>query len=84
MPRKPRKVRLMMPVPLTKAWREFFETGANGNSTEEDGDIFLVDTHEKAMLTAWLPYREKFLVEWKRQKRRGLPWIEKKLKEWEK
>lgn len=80
MPRKPRKPRIMKPPPLSPAWRDFFETGANDNKTEEDGDIFICSGSEKEMLAAWLPHREKFLAEWKREGRRGLPWIEKELR----
>ena len=80
MPRKPRKMRIMKPPPLSGAWRAFFETGVCGNKTEEDCDIFLAEKSDESLLAAWLPHREKFLAEWKREGRRGLPWIEKELR----
>lgn len=80
MPRKPRKLRVMMPAPLSPAWRAFFETGFNDNKTEEDADIFIVSGSEKEMLATWLLHREKFLAERKRERRRGLPWMEKYLR----
>ncbi len=81
MPRKPRKLRVMKPPPLSEAWRAFFATGAGGEGTPDHVDIFLVEANYKAMLAAWEPHREEFLKDWKREGRRGLPWIEKKLRE---
>lgn len=66
-----------MPAPLSPAWRAFFETGANDNKTEEDGDIFIVSGSEKEMLAAYEPHREKFLAKWIQNGGKGLPWIEK-------
>lgn len=80
MPRKPRKMRVMKPPPLSEAWRVFFETGHGGNKTEEDCDIFLAEKSDESMLAAWEPHREKFLAEWKGDRRKGLPWIEEKLR----
>lgn len=80
MPRKPRKVRVMKPPALSEAWRTFFSTGASGNKTAEDCDIFMVQAHYKLMLAAWLPHREMFLKEWKREGKKGLPWIVKELR----
>ena len=79
MPIKPRKPRVPKPAPLSATWRAFFETGANYTNDEEGCDIFLVDTNKAAMLAAWLPHRGKVLAEWKRDRRRGLPWIEGQL-----
>lgn len=80
MPRKPRKPRVMMPVPLSPAWKAFFSSGANDTKDEEGCDIFIISIHYKTMLAAWEPHKEKFLAEWKAQGRRGLPWIEKYLR----
>jgi hypothetical protein len=81
MPRKPRKPRVMQPGPLSPIWRAFFETGVNDTKDEEGCDIFICSGHEKLMLKAWEPYREEFLAKWKREGRKGLPWIEKQLRE---
>ena len=81
MPIKPRKPRVPKPPPLSPAWRAFFETGASGKGTPDHVDIFMVEGSYKSMLAAWEPHREKFLSERKRDRRKGLPWIEKKLKE---
>lgn len=81
MPRKPRKMRVMRPPALSEAWRAFFSTGAGGEGTPDHVDIFMVEANYKSMLAAWEPHREKFLAEWKREGRKGLPWIERKLKE---
>lgn len=81
MPRKPRKLRVMKPAPLSPTWRTYFKTGANDTKDEEGCDIFLVDTNKERMLAAWLPYREEVLAEWKGDRRKGLSWIEKELQE---
>jgi hypothetical protein len=80
MPRKPRKPRVIKPAPLSPAWRAFFETGACGNKTAEDCYIFMAEGSYRSMLAAWEPYRETFLKEWKKEGRKGLPWIEKELR----
>lgn len=72
-----RRTRKTRTTNISPAWRNFFETGANDNKTEEDADIFIVSGSDKEIVAAWEPYREALLVEWKKEGRKGLPWAEK-------
>ena len=58
---------------LTPKLRAFFETGAIGTETEEDGDIFIMANSYRAITAAYEPHRDEILKQWKRP---GLPWAE--------
>lgn len=54
----------MKPTAIPPALRSYFETGACGNQTEDDGDIFLLQGSEKREKAAWEDCREEIMDAW--------------------
>ena len=80
MPRKPRKLLKMRKNSLSPKLRAFFERGAltiPDLADEEDADIFVTVCSYKKTAEAYKPHREEILADWKKQKRPGLPFVEK-------
>jgi hypothetical protein len=74
---KKRKTRKMKSV-ISLELRAYFENGTwPGNETEADGEVFLLLCNDKKGREMWELCREEIMLDWKRQKRQGLPWAER-------
>ena len=71
-----RRTRELRSKNISPAWRRFWETGAVGNETGEDGDIFLLQGRDEELKAAWLEVRDEIMADWQRAGKPGRPWIE--------
>ena len=74
-----RKSRKFIQETLSPKLRAFFERGAltiPEEATNEDAQIFIMACSYTKTAEAYGPYRQDFLTDWKKQKRKGKPYAE--------